>query len=192
MLGSLAGSTDRLATTQQDLAYIRAWLHEWNEKLTTLPVDEREPTGEGVLVDKVWMPHMTALQTKVDAVKADTELIIDLLLDRFVILDANEVMANFLQKELLHDQYVNLEQSGHVGEADDISLAKVFVDLPASDRFGRDVVSARSRARVAISHQLSTSDQSAPPNLGRGFIVQEHVHPRERPGGVVHLLPVDG
>jgi hypothetical protein len=47
------------------------------------------------------------------------------------------VMASFLQKELLADQYVNLEQAGHTNE-EKTPMARVFVDLlatryPASD-----------------------------------------------------------
>jgi len=45
--------------------------------------------------------------------------------------DLEKVLTNFLQKEMLADQYVNLEQAGHSVE-DRIPLATVFVDLPAS------------------------------------------------------------
>ena len=42
------------------------------------------------------------------------------------------ILQNFLQKELLSDEYVNLEQAGH--DIDErISLAQVFVDLPIVD-----------------------------------------------------------
>jgi hypothetical protein len=41
----------------------------------------------------------------------------------------DEILANFLQKELLNDRYANLEQAGHTVE-DRIPLATVFVDLP--------------------------------------------------------------
>jgi hypothetical protein len=40
-------------------------------------------------------------------------------------------MASFLQKELLADQYVNLEQAGHAAE-DKTPMARVFIDLPCS------------------------------------------------------------
>lgn len=40
-----------------------------------------------------------------------------------------QVMSNFLQKELLADLYANLEQAGHNPE-ERIPLARVFVDLP--------------------------------------------------------------
>ena len=42
------------------------------------------------------------------------------------------ILHNFVQKELLSDEYVNLEQAGH--DIDErISLAQVFVDLPIVD-----------------------------------------------------------
>ncbi len=43
--------------------------------------------------------------------------------------DFQEVMTSFLARDLLRDQYANLEQAGHVAE-DKIPLARVFVDLP--------------------------------------------------------------
>ena len=42
------------------------------------------------------------------------------------------ILHNFLQKELLSDEFVNLEQAGH-DVNDRISLAQVFVDLPIVD-----------------------------------------------------------
>jgi len=41
--------------------------------------------------------------------------------------------SSFLQKELLADQYVNLDQAGHSPE-DQIPMARVFVDLCATDQ----------------------------------------------------------
>ena len=62
-------------------------------------------------------------------------------------------MTNFLQKELLADQYANLEQAGHVAE-DRIPLARVFVDLPTFDE-----------------RRLEPPDEkSAPEELPPGFI----------------------
>jgi hypothetical protein len=46
--------------------------------------------------------------------------------------DFNELMTNFLQKELLQDQYSKLEQAGYSPE-NRIPLEKVFVDLPTFD-----------------------------------------------------------
>lgn len=45
--------------------------------------------------------------------------------------DFEEVMSSFLEKELLGDQFTNLEQAGHTTE-DRIPLARVFVDLQVS------------------------------------------------------------
>ncbi|MFZ1745756.1 MAG: hypothetical protein WAU17_07535, partial [Nitrospirales bacterium] len=45
-----------------------------------------------------------------------------------------EVMANFLAKELLADQFANIEQAGHSIE-ERINLARVFVDLPTSEKW---------------------------------------------------------
>jgi len=42
----------------------------------------------------------------------------------------DEILTNFLQKELLADRYAKLEQAGHTVE-DRVPLATVFVDLPA-------------------------------------------------------------
>lgn len=47
--------------------------------------------------------------------------------------DFEQVISNFLQKELVADQYANLEQAGHANEKH-IPLAYVFTDLPFSNR----------------------------------------------------------
>lgn len=46
--------------------------------------------------------------------------------------DMEEVLAGFLQKELLSDEFVNLDQAGHSTE-EGIPLSRVFVDLPTAD-----------------------------------------------------------
>ena len=46
--------------------------------------------------------------------------------------DLEDTLVNFLQKELLSDEFVNLGQAGH-GAEERIPLAKVFVDLPTLD-----------------------------------------------------------
>ena len=46
--------------------------------------------------------------------------------------DLEDTLVNFLQKELLTDQFVNLDQVGHSTE-ESIPLARVFVDLPTVD-----------------------------------------------------------
>ena len=49
-----------------------------------------------------------------------------------------QTIANFLQKELLSDEFVNLEQAGHDAN-ERIPLARVFVDLPTRDEQRRGV-----------------------------------------------------
>ena len=49
--------------------------------------------------------------------------------------DFEDTIANFLQKELLSDEYVNLEQAGH-DASERIPLARVFVDLHTRDAAG--------------------------------------------------------
>ena len=50
-------------------------------------------------------------------------------------LNFEETLTNFLQKELLSDEFVNLEQAGH-DTKERIPLAQVFVDLHTSEHFG--------------------------------------------------------
>jgi hypothetical protein len=45
----------------------------------------------------------------------------------------DQVLTNFLQKELTGDQFANLEQAGHVTE-NQVPLSAVFTDLPAYER----------------------------------------------------------
>jgi hypothetical protein len=45
--------------------------------------------------------------------------------------DFETAIANFLQKELLADQFVNLEQAGHAAD-ERTPLARVFIDLPVT------------------------------------------------------------
>lgn len=47
--------------------------------------------------------------------------------------DFDDAMARFLQKELLADQFVNLEQAGRSAE-EQIPVSRVFVDLPVFDQ----------------------------------------------------------
>ena len=39
---------------------------------------------------------------------------------------------------------------------------------------------------------MRTGERVVLPDFRRGAVVQDHVHPGERRGGVVHLLPVEG
>src|SRR6185369_8464411 len=45
--------------------------------------------------------------------------------------DFESTLTNFLEKELLTDQFVNLEQAGHA-TANPIAIARVFTDLPTN------------------------------------------------------------
>lgn len=47
--------------------------------------------------------------------------------------DYHKLIVNYLQKELMSDQYAKLEQAGHTAE-EAIPLAQVFVDLPIAER----------------------------------------------------------
>ena len=93
--------------------------------------------------------------------------------------DFGEVMANFLAKEMLADQYANLEQAGHSTE-DRIPLARVFVDLPTSSErlleppeenaprlplgFAGEVVSlARERLDPASTSERRTAQEGEGP-----------------------------
>ena len=40
--------------------------------------------------------------------------------------------------------------------------------------------------------EVGIGQRVAAPDLRRGVAVQDHVHARQGPGGVVHLLAVDG
>ena len=48
--------------------------------------------------------------------------------------DFDAIITNFIQKDFILKQFVNLEQAGHVVD-DRIPIARVFVDLPCSERF---------------------------------------------------------
>ena len=74
-----------------------------------------------------------------------------------------DVLHNFLQKELLTDECIILEQAGHDSD-EQISLAQVFVDLPIVDEpETADSLGAKQGHRYAFG----TSDHDEP---GRGFI----------------------
>ena len=40
-------------------------------------------------------------------------------------------------------------------------------------------------------YPMGSCQRVVSPQFSRGVIVQKHIHPRQRPGGVVHLLPVN-
>ena len=91
--------------------------------------------------------------------------------------DFKATLYSFLQKELLSDECVNLEQAGHdVNER--ISLAKVFVDLPTIDeRHGTEALESSDSPQHLFA-------ESEPDFAGRGFIKDmlavsaEHLDPK--------------
>ena len=91
--------------------------------------------------------------------------------------DFKATLYSFLQKELLSDECVNLEQAGHdVNER--ISLAKVFVDLPTIDeRHGAEALESSDNPQYLFA-------ESEPDFAGRGFIKDmltvsaEHLDPK--------------
>lgn len=60
--------------------------------------------------------------------------------------DYHRLVINYLQKELLSDQYAKLEQAGHTAD-EAIPLAQVFVDLPIANRPYTSADSGRSSPR---------------------------------------------
>ena len=83
----------------------------------------------------------------------------------------DDVLTNYLQKELLGDRYANLEQAGHSVE-DRVPLATVFVDLPALNE-----------SKAQFPEEGDT---------GPGFVSQVLEAARERfdPGSLKHLSAV--
>ncbi|MBF0183466.1 MAG: hypothetical protein HQM06_03625 [Magnetococcales bacterium] len=71
-----------------------------------------------------------------------------------------QVMDQYLQRELRHDQYANLTQAGHTEEKD-TPLSKVFVDLAATPERSNEVPekadSANGRLAPGIIHHLLTA-----------------------------------
>lgn len=115
----------------QDVKKIIDWLNDWEVGLANQSDMQRNPIGEKALADSLQTFHAT-LDRRLSSLQEGTQLIIDLFRERFAELEFNRVMTNFLQKELLADENVNLEQAGHQTD-EDISLSQVFVDLPVSN-----------------------------------------------------------
>ncbi|MDA0170389.1 hypothetical protein OJ998_14920 [Solirubrobacter taibaiensis] len=98
--------------------------------------------------------------------------------------DFKDVIASFLQKELLADQYVKLEQAGRAAD-EAIPLGRVFIDLPASaDRQAEPLrVEDESRAgfvarvlraggqRLAAGEAFDVKGSSKRPRLGRYVLI---------------------
>ena len=81
----------------------------------------------------------------------------------------HSILHNFLQKELLSDEFVNLEQAGH--DVDErIPLAQVFVDLPVVDEPHRE-------------HALDVED-------GTAYRFEDHVGDSADTGFIKDMLAV--
>ena len=94
--------------------------------------------------------------------------------------DLGETLTNFLQKELLSDEYVNLEQAGH-DASERIPLARVFVDLHTRDAGnggGQDIDDD-----FPHSHQLSLPEEGH-----NGFIKEMLEVSSERLNGQSHSI----
>ena len=84
-----------------------------------------------------------------------------------------ETLHNFLEKEMLSDEYVNLEQAGHDAN-ERISLARIFVDLPTVDE-GHGLI-----AREAGHSRQSLTEEGHNSNVDLGFVKQMLAISRER------------
>lgn len=122
---------DDVAQMRQEVIAITNWLNEWGTQLANQPESKRDQTGIQALTETRQLIREELERSLADFQSA-TELIIKLFRDRFAELEFETVMTNFLQKEMLIDQNVNLEQAGHQTD-EDISLSQVFVDLPVAD-----------------------------------------------------------
>jgi hypothetical protein len=78
--------------------------------------------------------------------------------------DFEQTITSFLQKELLADQYANLEQAGHTSE-DRVPIAQVFVDLPAFDKYLVDAPAEEVKEGRLPSGFLATIANSAAEKL---------------------------
>jgi hypothetical protein len=79
-----------------------------------------------------------------------SELLQYLGAERHRILDT---MCEFAQKEMLADQYANLQQAGHASD-DRVPLTQVFVDLPASPHSPGGEACSRQSSNFFLKHLL--------------------------------------
>ena len=90
--------------------------------------------------------------------------------------DRYPLFVEFLEKELLNDEFVNLEQAGH-GVEERIPLATVFVDLPTHDE------PPGVRAEPLDDADIDIDDKGVSMGSGEGFIKEilatssEHLDP---------------
>lgn len=135
---TLSASSAEISEVKDEIRQISGWLKAWQEQLAAKSNEtERNSIGDEAL-SEVLQPSLEQLKEQLRSLAKDSQMILKLLFkERFASLDSEQIIANFLQKELLREQNVNLEQAGHQAE-EDISLSKVFVDLPISDKYTAD------------------------------------------------------
>lgn len=81
--------------------------------------------------------------------------------------DSETALASFLAKEMLADQYTNLEQAGHTAE-DKVPLARVFIDvsarLPLADDSPAETPSSpNSQSSGVVSQLVAMTDEKLDP-----------------------------
>jgi len=91
--------------------------------------------------------------------------------------DFDRVIARFLERELLADQYANLEQAGKVVE-EQVPISRVFVDLPLQDE---DL----SGHNNFIASTLEVAAERLSPEAGPRPQPAEHVGPLPQRGRIV-------
>lgn len=100
--------------------------------------------------------------------------------------DFQAVMLNYVQKELLAEQYVRLGQAGH-SEQDRMPLARVFVDLPIAKYRANDaerVFGEDSEPRRAVQSLLILGAQLLDPQSNEQ---KNKLAPASEPGRVVFI-----
>ena len=96
--------------------------------------------------------------------------------------DLEEILYGFLQKELLSDEFVNLEQAGH-DVSERIPLASVFVDLPTRHE-GHHGGAHALEEEVHVIYEEDAYEEDSSEKNNQGFINQilnvsaEHLDPK--------------
>jgi hypothetical protein len=92
----------------------------------------------------------------------------------------DSVLANFLAKELLSDQYANLEQAGRVAE-EQIPISRVFVDLPVRSRASEEETPFNFLSHV-VNLATERLDPESQASRGQGLDLE---HPSQQRGRLV-------
>lgn len=155
-------TNETVIRVQEEVTQLRTWLEQWSSQTQN---QTRSDSFIMVAYDRYLETRFDALNDTLRRVETNTHLILNLLNERFSELDFEQVMTIFLQKELLNDQFVKLEQAGHNAENDDISLAKVFVDLPAANDLKSEPPEEKSKAGSLPSGIIAEILESANEHL---------------------------